>query len=345
VGQLGWFGELALAPARPNLPDDDLGAALGAPAAVALSQVPEPDPARRAAVLAPALRAFWVAAVAFLAGGGLVLVGLAALIVFLVLAGTGKLRDGLPQPIPHGGVYAETFALWMLLFFVGIRLVAPLLSEVVGGSLLLLEGAAFFLSLVVLAWPVLRGVPWAQVRQDIGWTRGRRPALEPPAGVACWVMSLPLLAVAVMIVLMVMVLESALAGEGDESVGPVRAAHPIVRDLAQGDWWLKLQILFLASVAAPVVEETMFRGVLYRHLREASRRLGTVASFLVSATVVSFLFAAVHPQGLIAVPLLMALAFGFALAREWRGTLLPAMVGHALNNSLVMLIALQLLGD
>jgi membrane protease YdiL (CAAX protease family) len=36
-------------------------------------------------------------------------------------------------------------------------------------------------------------------------------------------------------------------------------------------------------------------------------------------------------------PALMGLAMAFTLAREWRGTLLPAMIAHGLNNGLVTL--------
>ena len=107
---------------------------------------------------------------------------------------------------------------------------------------------------------------------------------------------------------------------------------------------MPIQILLLAGVVAPIVEETMFRGVLYRHLREASMRFGKALSVLVSGAVVSFVFAVIHPQGIFAVPVLMALAFGFSLIREWRGTLLPCMVAHGLNNGLVtltMILALR----
>jgi membrane protease YdiL (CAAX protease family) len=201
------------------------------------------------------------------------------------------------------------------------------------------------LSLAVLGWPVLRGVPWTQVRQDVGLTLGRRPALEPAAGIGCYLMSLPLLGIALMLLLIYLVVQQALSGgEPGSNDSVMRAAHPIVREMVEGDWGTRLFLLFLASVIAPIVEETIFRGVLYRHLREASRRLGTVGSFLVSAVVVSFLFAVIHPQGLIAVPLLMALAFGFALAREWRGSLLPGMVGHGLNNGLVFLFLILSMG-
>ncbi len=96
-------------------------------------------------------------------------------------------------------------------------------------------------------------------------------------------------------------------------------------------------VLLLAAVAAPVVEETMFRGVLYRApcaTRRAS--LGLLLSILVSATVNAFVFAVIHPQGWVAIPALMSLAYAFTLMREWRGTVIPSMIMHAVSNGLVM---------
>ncbi len=122
--------------------------------------------------------------------------------------------------------------------------------------------------------------------------------------------------------------------------------HPIVFVLLGSDWCTRLQVYFLACFVAPVVEETMFRGVLYRHLREATAAgMGFFVSVMFSAIVVSFIFAVIHPQGIIAVPALMALAFGFTLIREWRGTLVPGMVAHGLNNGLVTTIAILVLGS
>jgi membrane protease YdiL (CAAX protease family) len=99
-----------------------------------------------------------------------------------------------------------------------------------------------------------------------------------------------------------------------------------------------------ACVLAPIVEETMFRGVLYRHLRELSQRWAWVWSVLFSGTLVSFIFAVIHPQGLVAVPVLMSLAYGFTIAREWRDSLIPSIFGHALNNSVVVLFVLLMMG-
>jgi membrane protease YdiL (CAAX protease family) len=53
----------------------------------------------------------------------------------------------------------------------------------------------------------------------------------------------------------------------------------------------------------------------------------------------------IHPQGLEAVPILMALAFTFCLVREWRGSLVPAMIAHGISNGLVLTLLILAMGD
>ena len=122
--------------------------------------------------------------------------------------------------------------------------------------------------------------------------------------------------------------------------GHDRRPHDLRRlfqGLIEGNLAIQLQLIFLAAVIAPLVEEIMFRGVLYRQLREATAIGGRVPSVVFSAVLSSFIFAVIHPQGMLAVPVLMALACNFVLAREWRGTLIPSMVAHGLNNGLVLM--------
>ena len=47
-------------------------------------------------------------------------------------------------------------------------------------------------------------------------------------------------------------------------------------------------------------------------------------------------FAAIHPQGLVAIPALAAIAVGLGLMREWRGSLIAPMVMHACSNGIVV---------
>ncbi len=299
--RLGWFGELALAPAGAG------------------------DDADRAAVLAPAYRAAWsvLAAEAVLLGvGGL---GLVLLVTLLVLWMLGLLRGGLRLGSSSGGLYAETFALYMLLFLGfshGAHYVVDWFSLRQGS--LALSGLAALGSLAALGWPVLRGIPWRQVRQDIGWHFGRRPAVDTLLGFGCYAMALPLLLVGLLLMLGLTKLRDQL-GLGPDEFGPSDApGHPIVFWAARAGWWVWLEVVFVASVVAPVVEETMFRGVLYRHLREASSRLRPALSVVFSALVVSFVFAVIHPQGFLGVPVLMASCPGLrADARVARHAVAP----------------------
>lgn len=86
----------------------------------------------------------------------------------------------------------------------------------------------------------------------------------------------------------------------------------------------------------------MFRGALYRHLREAFGGWGKAFSVVASILVSSFLFAVIHPQGIVGVPLLAAVAIVLAILREWRSALIAPIVMHMIVNgvttSLVLLI-------
>jgi membrane protease YdiL (CAAX protease family) len=214
------------------------------------------------------------------------------------------------------------------------------------GNRLLISGVAMLGSLAALGWPVLRGIPWSQVRREIGWTAGRMPLLEPVLGAASYVMALPLLVIGLLITLGLMMFAKLLVGGGTpDALEPTNMPqHPIVEHLAGPNWGLRLQVLFVASFVAPVVEETVFRGVLYRHLRDATARWRVGASVVFAGLVNSFVFAVIHPQGLFAVPALMSLALAFSLAREWRGTLIPAMVAHGINNGVLLLTVIFAFG-
>jgi membrane protease YdiL (CAAX protease family) len=322
--ELKWFGQLALAPKGT------------------------PDTGTRAEVLRLAERAAIAILSAVALVGVLGFVGLIGLVFFLVFLFNGNLRRGFQCGSPNGGIYAETFAVWMLLFIIlttGIAWIAAREAYLICLSL------ASLLSLLALVWPVLRGVPWTQVRLEIGWTAGKKPFLEPFMGVVGYGMGIPLLVVGVLLVLALLALQTklqALGGGpgGPESFSPNRLpVHPIVPAMTSAGWWGRVQILLIASVTAPFVEETMFRGVLYRHLREATSGSGLALSLIISATIVSFVFAVIHPQGLVAIPALMALAYTFCLLREWRGALIPCMVAHGLSNGLVVLLLMVAMGD
>ena len=97
-----------------------------------------------------------------------------------------------------------------------------------------------------------------------------------------------------------------------------------------------LALFLLAAGFAPLVEEVTFRGLLYHHLR-------SWYGPLLAALIQGLLFAAVHPQGVAAIPVLAALGIVFALIREWRGSLVAPMAAHAVHNAATLTIAILLL--
>lgn len=170
--------------------------------------------------------------------------------------------------------------------------------------------------------------------------RGQGVWREMLVGVGTYVTAIPLLLVGLMVMLGLMYL----TGKGRGGMSSGAPTHPIVGVALQTGWSIWLQVFVLAAVLAPVVEEIMFRGVLYRHLRESSSRWGGRASVVLSVAMSSVLFAVIHPQGWLAVPVLSMLAVVFALAREWRGTLIPCMVAHGVNNGVTTLMLLLMAG-
>jgi len=311
---LGWFGDLALAPAGSS------------------------DKDAREAVVAPAQRMAGAFVTGMLGVLALAAVGFVGLVALVVLLSTRPWLRGFVPGSPNGAVYAETFALWMVLF-VGISFGSAWLPAT--HSPLFRSSLLSLVSLAALAWPVLRGVPWRQVRHEVGLYGGRGLFQEILSGLATYAVALPLLLGTLIVMLVISsFLERAGGGGLFKDNAP---AHPLI-GVAANDWWVRVQVVLAASVAAPLVEEIMFRGVFYRHLREATRGGGFVASVLLSGLVSGFLFAVIHPQGALAVPLLMGLAFGFVVGREWRGSLLASMVAHGVHNGVLVLFFLTALG-
>ena len=95
--------------------------------------------------------------------------------------------------------------------------------------------------------------------------------------------------------------------------------------------------LLVMGLLAPVVEELVFRGLLFGWL--AGRWGGAVA-----AGVSSLVFAAAHLEPAhIALVLPLGLLFGWL---RWRtGSLLPSMVAHIVNNSFAVMASLLLGAD
>jgi len=272
-------------------------------------------------------------------------VGFVGVIIFFVFSLRGSVQTRMGIPEPRHGIYAEVFVLWFILL-VGLLTGAGILGRSIGeGSTqlsMLFSIVAFFVSLAALIWARVRGLSWVQIRSDIGWTTGTGVIKEFGWGLAGYVMMLPILGVGILLAILLSVLQIYLSGGAESNPFGVTGggAHPIVVEIANGQWQLRALLLVFAVVAAPIVEETAFRGVLYRHLRSSTSFLGMALSIIGSVLLVSFIFAAIHPQGWVAIPALMSIAVGMNLMRELRGSLISSMVVHGMSNGIVFTLLL-----
>jgi membrane protease YdiL (CAAX protease family) len=98
----------------------------------------------------------------------------------------------------------------------------------------------------------------------------------------------------------------------------------------------RILLFALVSIAAPFFEELFFRGVLFNSFRA---RWNAAAGIILSAVV----FGMVHPLPLGFLPI-FTLGTVFAIVLWERGSLLPGIVAHALNNAVSFAMLLILLG-
>lgn len=298
--ELGWFGEMILS---RDLPRD-----------AAQRQGP-----RNSALLVLAGMVLLMT----LAGLG-TLVGCGLLLLAVIQKGDGRLQLRLGKPQHEGSIYLEAFTVYIGLFFL-LEILPALLGL---ARPWLSYGGLVVLSLTGLLWPVIRGLPRETAFRDMGLYRGGGFMKEIGAGLAGYVAVLPVVAIGFALTLAIVVLSQKLfpppPGESPDLI-----SHPVVVWIAHGGTGARIAVLLLASGFAPFFEEAMFRGALFRDLR---RFRGPV----LSAVIMGVLFAAIHPQGLAMVPALAGLAVGFALIREWRGSLIAPMAAHAMHNGVLV---------
>lgn len=263
-----------------------------------------------------------------------IIIGFIGFITFVALICTGMLRYRTENYCGHGRIYVETFAIWMLVFL-GIQIGVSRLGVYLNISreyLLLVSLALSFASLASLGWPLLRGVKFAEILTDTG-LRCKNVFAEFMWGLVGYVCSLPIMVGGFIVTAMLMALFGPGNDPKDLTSNPV--SHPAMEWLSEAGVFGFIVIALLTVVSAPIVEETVFRGLLYRHLRDASQRWGRLLSALTAAFLNGLIFAAIHPQGIFAIPVLGALAFSFSLVREWRGCLFAPMTMHGLHNGMI----------
>ncbi len=301
--RLGWFAELARSPG--------------------LAPPPQEGAIRTRAFVVLAAMGLGVTAVCLALVGGAVL-----LILHLRRIRSGEAVNAFVPSPWHGGTLLECFALYL-----GIMTAGALAGAFLGGAY---SAVGYFAAVVVpLTWPFLRGMRWSELRTSLGLHRGKGWWREIGAGCVGYLAVLAIASIGIALTLALTSLAGLLEsgaeataagtepGGGRKPAGP--EVHPVVGWIYEGGFWTRLACLALAAGFAPLFEEIFFRGALQRYFRGRFR-------FLASALLTALIFAALHPQGVFAIPALAGIGVGFSLLREWRDSLIAPMTAHAINN-------------
>lgn len=252
---------------------------------------------------------------------GFCIVAVTALALFIlacVWALRGKIRPAYVSDPTVGTAFLEAFTIYLILF-----LLLGLTLRFAGGANIQWMWLAVLILPAMFGWVVWRGVSVAQWCQALGWHRGRGVAREIAAGISGYVAGLGVIVLGGLVTYLLVRYSGA------------RVSSPVVQEL-RGDAWHVLGVYAVACIFAPIMEETMFRGALFHHLRQ---RWG----WAISAPVVALIFAMLHPQGWVAVPALGSIALVLAALREWRGSLIAPIAAHACNNFMVLTVTLLVL--
>lgn len=306
----GYFGELVRIAALPKSHED------------------------RRALLDGALAPFGVMVVAMGVIGLAVLAGIGLCITAIVLLAGGRIRLAMVRPRAGGSVYLETAVVFVVCFALlqAMQAVAAQLgdkAELIAG---LVGIPAQWLLLLVPLWPLTRGVSWAQLRRDLGLHAPKGVGLEVLAGIAGYLALLPVMIAGVLVMLVLLAIQEWLFPGDPDSMG---ATNPMLEMARSLDPVLLILLFTLATIWAPLCEELIFRGALFRHLRS---RLALPLAAVLSAMV----FGMMHGYALIQLIPVTVIGFNLALVRAWRGSLYGCIAAHALNNAVVLTLLFAL---
>ncbi len=309
IDRHGWFGRLLASHGR-----DDT------------------DPFRAAAV------ASGMSAMVFFVvfGFGLLLAGAAGVVLLIigaVLGAGGKIRSATAGSVvarQASGVWLETFAVF-LLGFLALKLGgAYIASRAAPGAVwpIWVQLLGQWSLVLLVLWPLARGMRFDQFCNEVGWRRGRGVLHEIGAGLAAYIAALPIyVAVAITVAILMWAVRQITGAE------PPMPDNRVFEIFEKGTPAMTALLASLVVIWAPLVEETIFRGALFRAVRP---RAGAVGAALLTAA----MFALMHQYGLPQLIVVGTLGVIFALMREWRGSLLPSMTAHAVHNFMVMVILL-----
>ncbi|MCH8980209.1 MAG: CPBP family intramembrane metalloprotease [Armatimonadetes bacterium] len=254
-----------------------------------------------------------------------VALGLAGLVLFFVKRATGRWKPvGFASGFTHAD--ADRYMMRFAFSFAALFAVTALLTFALKGSgiadnwkgVITGAGATIFI-LAMLRTPVLGKADG--LRRLIGEKRNLWRMVG--AGLFGYLTTVPL----------ILLMMAALNRLPQYLPAPT---HPLGEEMAGAAGLGWLPILLTAAIIAPLLEETIFRGLLFPAI--ASRTGRPILAVFVSA----FLFAAIHPQGPLLWGALMAVGGVAAYLRYYTGSLIPSYTLHIVHNGAIVTVAMLL---
>lgn len=218
-----------------------------------------------------------------------------------------RMRPRLSRPAAHGDAYLEAFVLKSVLdaaWIVGITFI-----RLDWSTLEALSSSGRYLPLLAIAYVFARVRSFVAPLAEWGWRRGRGVLRELSIGV-----------LAGLLLWLVRQLPRAPFEPGASGLS-LASMHTTM--------------VLGTTVWTPIVEETLYRGALYRYLRDRFRWLPAVV-------LSSAVFAAMHSFW--QMPYAYVLGLACALLREWRGSLIAPVAAHASWNLLSIAAVGHILG-
>jgi membrane protease YdiL (CAAX protease family) len=323
---------------RPaELPEDlreGLVARHGWFAKLALSRGLDDAAAERAPLVEGGLRVGIIVALLVLILLTVVLAGVGSLVTFVILLATGRITRRFVPPLPGGSAFLEVLPVFAGGFLL-IKLVMPWLIVGPDGTVpewgLKAQLVVQWLLVPACLWPLVRGCTWSDLRHRIGWHRGEGWLKEIALGLFGYFAMLPALGV---VFLVTVRLVNAVKGPGTDGEPPVE--NPIIEIMAHAGTLEMVMFFLLATCWAPFVEETVFRGAFFGHLRARLSLMG-------AAGVSAMAFGVMHGYEYLMLGPVILLGFTFALIREWRGTIVGCMAAHFVHNAATLTLLTLLL--
>lgn len=237
-----------------------------------------------------------------------------AVTVIIVIAQNGV--ENSDDPHVPTTIYLQAFCVFALLFSTYLMTHVFLLGVEGAISLVVSEAITWSCALAAI-YPLLRGVKFRELLHDLGFIAPRGVPRELLMGVVGHLAGIP---IGWLGALVGNIVDAALGASDEGSAG-----IPLYETPMSGSLILIVISAVSSCLWAPIVEETMFRGCLYRWCRV---RLTWIPSTLLTAAV----FGAIHPYSVGGMISVFSGGLVYGLLREWRQSLYAPIVAHALHN-------------